>query len=41
MKDDLGSAQETWSMFSEFRKELDDMNKEEWLTFRKKSYFAF
>jgi hypothetical protein len=41
MKDDLGQAQETWSMFADFRKELDEMNKEEWLTFRKKQYFAF
>ena len=41
MKEPLNSAQATWSLFDEFRTELDDLSKEEWLTFRKKGYFAF
>lgn len=41
MKQDLGQAQESWGMFNQFKKELDELNKEEWLTFRKKHYFAF
>ena len=28
-------------MFEEFKNELDEMGKEEWLTYRKKGYFAF
>jgi len=41
MKEELNSAQATWSLFDEFRAELDVLSKEEWLTFRKKGYFAF
>ena len=32
---------ESWGMFEEFKVELDTMGKEEWLTYRKKDYFAF
>ncbi len=41
MKEELNTAQATWSLFDEFRTELDELSKEEWLTFRKKGYFAF
>lgn len=41
MKNELHQAQETWSLFDNFKKELEDFNKEEWLTFRKRDYFAF
>ena len=32
---------ESWGMFEEFKTELDEMGKEEWLTYRKKEFFAF
>ena len=41
MKNELNAAQSTWSLFDEFRLEIDEFRKEEWLTFRKKGYFAF
>lgn len=41
MKDELDMQNESWSMFEEFKNELDEMGKEEWLTYRKKGYFAF
>ena len=41
MKDELEQQNEQWGMFDEFKAELDEMGKEEWLTYRKKNYFAF
>lgn len=41
MKDELDEANESWSLFDEFRAQIDEFGKEEWLTFRKKGYFAF
>lgn len=41
MKDELEVQNESWSLFEEFKNELDEMGKEEWLTYRKKGYFAF
>ena len=41
MKDELEMQNESWGMFEEFKNELDTMGKEEWLTYRKKDYFAF
>jgi hypothetical protein len=41
MKGELNEAQATWSLFDAFKTELDGLNKEEWLTFRKKGYFEF
>ena len=41
MKDELEMQNESWGMFEEFKTELDEMGKEEWLTYRKKEFFAF
>jgi len=41
MKDELEDSKKTWGLFEEFKKALDDHHKEEWLTYRKKGYFAF
>lgn len=41
MKDELEMQNESWGMFEEFRNELEEMGKEEWLTYRKKDYFGF
>lgn len=41
MKNELHEAQTTWALFDDFRLELEEFQKEEWLTFRKKDYFAF
>lgn len=38
---EIGAAQDTWGQFNEFNKEIAEMNKEEWLTYRKKSFYAF
>ena len=41
MKDELNEAQTTWTMFDDFKREKEEFEKEEWLTYRKKGYFAF
>jgi dynein heavy chain 2 len=41
MKNELNEAQATWALFDDFKQELEEFQKEEWLTFRKKGYFAF
>ena len=41
MKNELTQASETWGVFEDFKKELEEFYKEEWLTFRKKNYFTF
>ena len=41
MKDELEEQNVSWTLFEEFRKEIDGFGQEEWLTFRKKGYFAF
>ena len=41
MQEELRQAQATWCRYDEFRKELAELEPEEWLTFRKKGYFAF
>jgi predicted patatin/cPLA2 family phospholipase len=41
MKDELNRAQLTWGLFDEFCTEQEAFKKEEWLTFRKKGYYAF
>lgn len=41
MKDELEIQNESWSLYETFKAELDLMGKEEWLTYRKKSFFAF
>jgi hypothetical protein len=41
MKDELDGQQQTWGLFEEWKKQLDEYGKEEWLTFRKREYFKF
>jgi dynein heavy chain 2 len=41
MKEELNTAQSTWGLFNEFKNEMEKFNQEEWLTFKKKGYFAF
>ena len=41
MKDELEEQNAAWSMFDAFKTEMEVFTKEEWLTFRKKGYFAF
>ena len=41
MKDELEESASSWGLFEEFKKELEVFGQEEWLTFRKKGYFAF
>jgi len=41
LKDELQEQEVSWGLFDEFTKELNEFGKEEWLTFRKKGYFAF
>jgi len=41
LKDELDEASKSWGNFDEFQAELNAFCKEEWLTFRKKGYFAF
>ena len=41
LKDELAEQEGAWRLFDEFEAELATFGKEEWLTFRKKNYFAF
>ena len=41
MKDELEEQLDAWAVFGAFRQELDEIKKEEWLTYRKQKYFAF
>lgn len=41
MKQELTSANDTWGLFDTFKTELEVMYPEEWLTYRKKGYYAF
>ena len=41
MKDELDEQDKSWSLFDEFKIELDKFGQESWLTFRKKEYFKF
>jgi dynein heavy chain 2 len=41
MKDELEEQNDVWALFDEFKRQIDEFGKEEWLTFRKKEYFAF
>jgi len=41
MKDELNEAEQTWGLFDKFKEELAEIVKEEWLTYRKKGYYAF
>lgn len=41
MKDELDEQDKAWSLFDEFKTELDKFSQESWLTFRKKEYFKF
>ena len=41
MREELEESSASWGLFEEFRTETETYGKEEWLTFRKKGYFAF
>ena len=41
MKGELDQAKETWGLFDEFKAELEELEKEEWITFRRKGFYAF
>jgi len=41
IKDELDEQDKAWSLFDEFKVELDKFSQESWLTFRKKEYFKF
>lgn len=41
MKDELEEQNASWALFETFKSEMEQFTKEEWLTFRKKGYFAF
>jgi dynein heavy chain 2 len=41
LRDELEKASATWGVFNEFQKEMGEMGKEEWITYKKKEYFAF
>lgn len=41
MKDELDEQTQSWALFENFKTEMEVFTKEEWLTFRKKGYFAF
>ena len=41
MKEELEEQSKVWSMVDQFKTESEAFTKEEWLTFRKKGYFAF
>ncbi len=41
MKDELEEQNAAWSLFENFKTEMEVFTKEEWLTFRKKGYFNF
>jgi hypothetical protein len=41
MKDELDEQDKAWSLFDEFKVELEKFSQESWLTFRKKEYFKF
>ena len=41
MKDELEEQNASWGVFEEFKQGIEEFAKEEWLTFRKKGYFAF
>ena len=41
MRDELEEQNQSWGLFEQFKADMDSFTKEEWLTFRKKGYFAF
>lgn len=41
LKEELAEQESAWRLFDEFEADLATYGKEEWLTFRKKNYFAF
>lgn len=41
LKEELNDQEEAWSLFDEFNKELNEFGKEDWITYRKKGFFAF
>jgi hypothetical protein len=41
LEQDLGEVTKSWDLFQKFKAELDEMNKEEWMSYKNKRYFAF
>ena len=41
LREELQEQEESWKLFDEFSKELNEFGKEDWLTYRKKGFFAF
>mmetsp|Transcript_43857 Transcript_43857/g.42379 ORF Transcript_43857/g.42379 Transcript_43857/m.42379 type:complete len:233 (+) Transcript_43857:268-966(+) len=41
LKDELVEQEEAWRLFDEFNTELAEFGKQDWITYRKKEYFAF
>jgi uncharacterized protein YdiU (UPF0061 family) len=41
LKEEIDEQNLSWGLFETFKTEMDAFTKEEWLTFRKKGYFAF
>jgi hypothetical protein len=41
MRDELQEQSQAWGSFDKFKTEMEQFTKEEWLTYRKKGYFAF
>ena len=41
LREELEEQNQSWGLFETFKNEMDVFTKEEWITFRKKGYFAF
>ena len=41
LKEELNEQEEAWGLFEEFNKELGEFGKEDWITYRKKAFYAF
>jgi dynein heavy chain 2, cytosolic len=41
LKEELNDQEEAWSLFEQFTKELNEFGKEDWITYRKKTFYAF
>ena len=41
LKEELNDQEEIWALFEEFNKELNEFGKEDWITYRKKGFYAF
>jgi dynein heavy chain 2, cytosolic len=41
LKDELNEQEEIWGLFDEFNTEIGEFGKEDWITYRKKAFYAF